>query len=255
MTYGLWLSAGGLQVNEYRQQLIANNIANSETVGFKHDLAVIHQRPVESRTSPHGPLFSHDLLDRLSGGAWVRPTYHNFQQGALTPTGKNLDAAIQGDGFFTVRDPEGLKYTRDGRFTLNPAGALVMSAGDGSAKVLGDDGRPMVLNPKGDAVVIEGDGTVRQGDRKVGKLGLAEFADRQALRKIGNNLFAATSGKPMAASKSVVHGGFVEGSTQDALSGMVDMIEVTRAHELNARMITLQDETIGRVVNTVGRVA
>jgi flagellar basal body rod protein FlgG len=252
---GRWLSTGGLQVNQYRQQLIANNIANSETAGFKHDLAVIHERPMESRTAADGASFGHELLDRLSGGTWVRPTYHSFQQGPLEPTGRGLDAAIQGDGFFTIRDAQGTRYTRDGRFVMNAAGELARAAGDGNAKVLDDAGQPIVIDPKGEEVVIDGNGTVRQGRTVVARLGLAEFADRNVLRKIGNNLFEAGGARPLTAGNTVVQGGFVEGSTQDPLKGLVEMIEVTRAHEMNARMITLQDQTIGQAANTVGRAA
>ncbi len=82
MTYGLWLSAGGLQINQYRQDIVSNNLANVDTAGFKRDLAVIHERPVEAHNA-NGPSLGHKLLDRLSGGNWVRPTYTSFEQGGL----------------------------------------------------------------------------------------------------------------------------------------------------------------------------
>jgi flagellar basal-body rod protein FlgF len=252
MTYGLWLSAGGLQVNQYRQEILTNNMANVDTVGFKRDLAVIHERQVEAATSG-GAAYSNRLLDRLGGGNWVRPTYTDFEQGGLLHTGADLDAAIEGKGFFTVRDGNELRYTRDGRFTLSPKGQLVLATGNGSTQVLDDAGRPIQIDAKGEKITISADGTIRQGRTPVAKLGVAEFSDPQQLRKVGKNLFRATEGRPQAPQDSSVRGGFVEDSAQNATTGLVDIIEVTRAHELNARMITLQDQTIGQAVNTVGR--
>ena len=253
MSYGLWLSAGGLQVNRYRQEIVTNNLANVETVGFKRDLAVIHERPVESQGTAAGPRYAHQLLDRLSGGNWVRPTYTNFDQGDLVRTGGDLDTAIHGDGFFTIRDGNNTRYTRDGRFTLNPQGELVMVAGQGRAKVLDTAGRPITLDPGGGEIAIGRDGSIRQGKTLVARLGVVEFADRQALGKVGGNLFTAVGTRPTAPQNSEVHGGFIERSAQNPLTGLVEMIEVSRALELNARMISLQDQTIGQAVNTVGR--
>lgn len=254
MTYGLWLSAGGLQVNQYRQEIVTNNLANVETVGFKRDLAVIHERPMESRQDPEGMRFGHRLLDQLGGGNWVRPTHTNFEQGGLVHTGGDLDAAVEGDGFFTVREGNELRYTRDGRFTINPTGELVMVTGDGRVKVMDESGRPFQIDPKGGKISIGGDGSIHQGKTLLGKLGIVEFDDQQALRKKGRNLFQALGERPVAPRNSTVHGGFIERSAQSPITGLVEMIEVTRAHQLNAQMISLQDQTIGQAANTVGRV-
>ncbi|MCP4594368.1 MAG: flagellar hook-basal body protein [bacterium] len=255
MTYGLWLSAGGLQVNQYRQDIVTNNLANVETPGFKRDLAVIHERQVEAQSSADGLGWGHRLLDRLSGGNWVRPTYTDFGQGGLARTESGLDAAIEGEGFFSVLESGEPRFTRDGRFTLNPAGEVVMVAGDGQARVLDDSGSPITLDPAGGKITISQDGTISQDETQVAKLGIVEFADRQTLRKVGGNLFESTGAQPTAAQNSKVHGGYVESSAQNPITGLVEMIEATRAHDLNARMIMLQDQTVGQAVNTVGRVS
>ncbi|MCK4658374.1 MAG: flagellar hook-basal body protein [Phycisphaerae bacterium] len=256
MTYGLWLSVGGLQVNQYRQEIITNNLANVETVGFKRDLAVIHERPVEAYQNPDGARYGHRLLDRLGGGNWVRPTYTNFDQGSLVHTGGDLDAAIAGDGFFTVREGDDLRYTRDGKFTLNRQGELVMAANQGRTKVLDNAGKAVQINTTDGKIKIAGDGTITQGagNTVVAKLGVVEFADRQGLRKVGKNLFVSIGDPPRAPQNSQVHGGYIERSAQNPMTGLVEMIEATRAMELNARLITLQDQTIGEAVNKVGRV-
>ncbi len=253
MTYGLWLSAAGLQANQYRQNLMANNMANVDTVGFKKDLAVMRERLVESRGGQGMP-FRHDLLNRLSGGTFVSPTYHSFAEGPLIRTGNPLDAAIKGDGFFSVQVGNKVRYTRDGRFTTNEKNELVMVANGGRAKVLGETGFPIVLLPNARRTEIGADGTVRQDGVAVGKVGLVEFADRNTLRKVGGNLFLATGAPGQPAQDSVVVTRAVEGSTVNPVAGLAELIEVTRAYQLNAQMISLQDATIGQAVSRVGRI-
>ena len=96
-SYGLWLSAAGMQVNDHKQALLANNMANINTTGFKHDLAVVTQRQIESRALAGGQRYAHEVLDEMSGGVNVRPSHHSFAQGAIEHTGGSLDVAIQGD--------------------------------------------------------------------------------------------------------------------------------------------------------------
>ena len=255
MTYGLWLSAGGLQVNEYRQAIGANNLANADTVGFKHDLALIRQRRVESQTSPDGTRFGNPLYDNLSGGTWVQPTLHTFRQGDLVPSSNPLDLAIDGAGFFAVSDGREVHYTRDGRFTTNRAGELVMVAGGGRQRVTNQSGSPIKLTPGLGKLAVSRDGTIKQGETVIGQIRVVEFADRQQLRKVGANLFTATDGaEPLKPNASRVHSGFTERSTVNPMEALAATIEVARAYELNAKLISLQDETLGQAVNTVGRV-
>ncbi len=253
MTYGLWLSAAGMQGNQYRQNLMANNMANVDTAGFKRDLAVIRERSVESQAAPDGARGA-NLLDRLSGGSFVAPTYHSFDEGPLVQTGNPLDVAVKGDAFLQVRIGNEVQYTRDGRFTVNENNELVMVANGGRAKVLGENGLPIVLAPNAGKTEIAADGTIRQDNVAVDKVGLVEFADRNTLRKVGGNLFTATAGAGQPAQSSSLMSGVVEGSTVDPVAGLAEMIEVSRAYQLNAQMITLQDMTVGQAVSRVGRI-
>jgi flagellar basal body rod protein FlgG len=256
MIYGLWMSAGGLQVNEYRQSLAANNLANVDTVGFKEDLAVIHERRVESAVDPMQRVYSNALLDLQTGGTWVRPTHVSFAQGTLEHTGNPHDAAISGRGFFTVSDGDDTRYTRDGRFTVTPATQeLVLVAGNGKHKVLGEDGRPMVIPKRTGRFSIARDGTVRLGETVVGRLGVVDFEDPPLLRKVGENLFEYVgSGRPAPAEADVL-GNYIERSTVNPARTLVNVIEVARAYELNARLLAMQDETLGLAAQRVGRVA
>lgn len=252
--YGLWLSAAGMKVNQHRQTIHANNMANANTTGFKHDLAVVTERRVESRESPGSFRFRHPVLAGLAGGVDVRPTFHAFDQGAIEPTGRPLDVAIRGDGFFAVTDGQDTRYTRDGEFTTNTDGELVLSAGNGRWHVLTDAGPPIKLDPAGEKVAIGPDGTVRQGRNVLGRIALYTTEDKQSLRKIGENLF-----EPRDTTMQPMRGTLVprsrEASTYDVMQGLASMIEVSRSYELNSRLLQLQDALTGQAVSTVGRLA
>jgi flagellar basal-body rod protein FlgG len=252
-SYGLWLSAAGMKVNQHRQTILANNMANANTTGFKHDLAMVTQRRVESRASAGGLDYAHPVLDGLVGGLNVRPTCHDFSQGTIEWTGKPLDVAIRGDGFLAVSDGAQTRYTRDGELAINEAGELVLAAGEGRWRVLDDTGARITLSDKGGRVSVSSNGTIRQGDAAVARLGLATADNEASLRKVGENLF-----DPEGAKMVPIQGEFRpesrEESNFDVMSGLVEMIEASRAYQLNATLIQLQDQLSGQAVTTVGRV-
>ncbi len=253
-SYGLWLSAAGMKVNQYRQTILANNMANASTTGFKQDLAVVEQRRVESLSSASGGPFMHSILDDLAGGLNVRPTYQNFAQGRIERTGRPLDVAIDGDGFFAVSDGEVIRYTRDGQFTFNTEGELVMVAGQGRWKVLDDAESPIVVDESAGEVSVLEDGTIRQGSTVVGTLGLMTTQDKQSLRKIGENLFEA-KGVQMTPIEGRLVSESREESNFDVMGGLATMIEAARAYELNSTLLKLQDQLTGQAVAKVGRVS
>ncbi len=254
MSYGLWLSAAGMQANEYRQSLVANNMANVDTVGFKHDFAVFHERQMESAAKAAEGRWANPLLRDLTGGLWARPTYTSFAQGALDETGRDLDAALFGNGFFAVSDGQETRYTRDGRFVIADDGTLTLAAGDGKYAVLDAAGAPVTLDPAAGRINFGKNGTVTQDGEPVAQLGVVDFADHSLLRKTGESLFQDTGDQSAAPADAQVHGGYVERSTVDPINNLVSMIEVSRAYELNARMITMQDTMNGQAVARVGRI-
>ena len=185
----------------------------------------------------------------------MSPTYHSFIQGPAISTGNPLDLAIDGDAFFAVHIDDQVRYTRDGRFTTNERNQLIMVANEGRARLLDNHGLPIVLLPaqSGRPAIAE-NGTVSQGGTTVGRIGLFEFADRSSLRKTGGNLFRDASGEARTAKLSSIRSGVLEGSTVDPVDGLAAMIEVSRAYQLNAQMISLQDTTIGQAVGRLGRI-
>jgi flagellar basal-body rod protein FlgF len=252
MIYGLWLSAAGLQVNEYRQAVIANNLANVDTAGFKRDLAVFRERLTESRSGTGRMGLSDPVLDDLSGGTWLNPTATDFSQGPLEGGGP-LDVAMEGDGFFTVQADKEVRYTRDGRFTLTAGGDLVTVAG--GYKVLDRSGQPIHLGQiETGEVLVDGGGRIQVDGREAATLGVTDFADRRLLVKAGRDTFDGRYAKPVKAT-GVVRQGHYEGSSVEPTTEMVNMIEAARLYQLNATLISLQDGMAGRAVNDVGRVA
>ncbi|MEE8169281.1 MAG: flagellar hook-basal body protein [Phycisphaerae bacterium] len=255
MIYGLWQSAAGLQAQKLRLDVFANNVANVDTPGFKPDAISLVERLTASQGGTalgEAPYPPHPTLDRQTGGVTFSPTYTDFSTAAPVTTGNALDLAIDGDGFFSVRTEQGVRYTRNGRLTMRVDGTLVTAAG--AFEVLSTAGRPIRVNPSAGAIQVGADGRVRQGDTVLARLGIVDFADRQRLEKTGRNLFEANGAPPKAATGEVRQFAY-ESSGVNSVTGLVRMIEAQRAYQLNATMITIQDQTLGRVVNDVGRLA
>lgn len=253
-SYGVWLSAAGMKVNEHRQEVLANNMANAQTTAFKQDLAVIRERAVESRENEHGFEFRHPVLDNLPGGVNVRQSHHDFSQGPIDHTRRPLDVAIVGDGFFVVSDGETQRYTRNGEFAVNAEGELVLAAADGRWRVLDDTDQEFTFDPELEEPRVSSNGTIRQGDEVIGQLQLVTVDDQQHLRKLGENLYELTEGIPTKVSGRVEPGA-LENSNFDVMTGLATMIEASRAYEMNANLLRMQDQMTDRVVTTVGRLS
>lgn len=252
MVYGSYLSAGGMLVNQYRMEVLANNLANAETTGFKQDLTVVRERMPQHMEDLVGFEASDPRLDGMTGGSLVAPTHTSFTQGPIEKTDRALDVALRGPGFFRVQTEAGERYTRDGRFMVDEQGGLVTVAGH--HPVLDESGSPITV-PAGlrDAVRISASGDVGAGDQSLGTLGRVAFEDTSLLRKQGGNLIQSLGAEPQSLTSDLAVGA-VERSTVDPVREMVSMIEVSRAYQMNATLLGLSDSTLGRAVNDVGRV-
>lgn len=251
MVYGLYLSADGLLAQQYRQDVIANNMANVDTPGFKADRIAFAERLNESmlRQSPGARLPS---LDPSTGGLFGTPVYTDYAQGNIIPSNNPLDLAILDNGFLTVQTPEGDRYTRDGRLVADQDGTLRHAASGGA--VLDERGRAIAIDPAAKGLVkIDQLGRVSQGDTVIGRLSLVDFEDRQALEKVGQNLYDSQAARQIAATGEIKQGAY-EASGVEPASALVDMISAARAYEMNVSLISMQDETLGRAVNEVGRI-
>ncbi|MBV8924540.1 MAG: flagellar basal-body rod protein FlgF [Bradyrhizobium sp.] len=220
--------------------VVANNIANVNTSGYKAD----HMLFEEYLTSgAHEDNFKG--ADRRVSYVQDRGTFRDFTEGGLEQTNNPLDVAISGNAFLTVQSAGGERYTRDGNLQINSTGQLVTANGD---LVLGNSG-PIVFQPTDHDIAISGDGTitVQEGTARTdsirGKLRLVSFADAQKLLKQGNNLYAAgEGGAPQQDTKSTVRQGFVEKSNVSSVVEMSRMIELNRAYSNMANMLSQQSD-------------
>ena len=251
MIYGLWQSVGGLQAQDYRQTVLTNNLANAETPGFKPQRVAFVERLNASLTKG-GPAARLASLDGMTGGVFEGPTYTDYTQGPITTSTNPLDVAINGDGFLRVQTRGGVRVTRDGRLAMTKDGKLVHAASGGA--VLDNIGRPIVFNPNSGAKIkIDTAGTIYEGDAKLAKLGFVDFRDRQVLEKDGQNLLSTHQAREIAATGQIEQF-HQEESGVEPVAALTDMISASRAYQLNATMISLQDESLGRVVNELGRI-
>ncbi|HEY1921535.1 MAG TPA: flagellar hook-basal body protein [Tepidisphaeraceae bacterium] len=251
MIYGLYLSASGVITNSYRQDVIANNIANAETVGFKKDLAVLQQRPTAAQET--GQLNHTDpLLENIGGGLLAARAAVDTRPGEYEPTGNNMDTALDGNGFFAVTSAGKTHLTRNGQFILNRSGTLALSTNPAQA-VLDEKKAPIVLDGT-QPITIASDGTITQSGKVVARIGLFDAGDPASLRKDGATLLSIPDGTKLTPANPIVRTGFIERSNVDPASEMVELMDTQRQLEANANMIHIQDETLDKLVNDVGKI-
>lgn len=248
MIRGLYTAASGMMVEAARQEIISNNMANSETVGFKKDMSLqrsFPQLPVvrtgEGKKFPNLP-----VIGQLGLGSLVDRIFTSHNQGDLLETGRALDIAILGEGFFVVDTPQGLRYTRSGAFSRDGEKYLVTDQGH---RVMGMDGPLRVDDGE---MSLDEQGRIYSNGVLQGQLRLSAFTDANRLHKTGGNLFAAGEDIDPIAFSGQTRQGFLETSNVDALQEMVQMMAALRAYETNQRMILAQDEILGKAVNEVG---
>ena len=250
----LQVARTGLDAQNERMRVIANNLANVNTTGFKKDRAqfetLAYQQIVAAGAASGGDnKFATGTA--LGSGVQVGATARIDTQGSLTTTGNSLDMAIEGAGFFQVSMPDGrTAYTRDGNFNLSAEGQIVTSAGMPLS--------PAIQVPEGaESITIGADGTVSAklaGQSEVSELGkieTARFVNVAGLQALGNNLLVETpaSGAPQvgaagADGRGAIRQGSLEGSNVNIVEELVDMIETQRAYEVNSKMISSTDQML-----------
>ncbi len=224
---------------ERQLDVVANNIANVNTAGFKADSSLF-----EEYLMPGAHEDNFVGGDRRLSYVQDRGTFHDLTQGPVEQTKNPLDLAISGNAFLVVQTAAGERYTRDGGLQLNSQGQLVTAAGN---PVLGGSG-PIVLQPTDHDVNVSPDGTITvvegtgRTDSIRGKLRLVSFADAQKLLKEGSNLYSASEGAAQADTKSQVEQGYIEKSNVNAVTEMSRMIEVTRAYTQIATMLQQESD-------------
>ena len=228
-------SQGALRQQERIAHIVSNNLSNAQTVGFKKD----------------EPFFQHLLgesLDSLQNGP-ITDVRTIFQKGTIQKTGNDLDLGIDGEGFFKVKTPDGIRYTRAGNFAMNKENMLVTNGG---FAVLGVKDK-ILLNGK--SVVIAPDGMVQVDGNQVGQLALVTFSNLNSLKKEGGNLFRLDDLQEEAkVSDPHILQGTLETSNVNPIEEMVNLVDSLRSYESCLKSIQSQDDMDNRAVNDLGRV-
>lgn len=256
MNYGLYVTASGISTAMARQDILSNNLANVNTVGFKPMMSAVRARDVV-RVEDALPFADSDaMLERLGAGVMPTATRRSGAQGALERTDRPLDVALEGKGFLVAErgaGREGLRLTRDGRLALNGAGELVTAAGGepvlgvGNARITLDASLP---------IEIRGDGAVAQRGAVVARLRVADVDEPSRLAPDGGGMLRAPRGELLElrdGAARVVQGA-VEKSAVNPISTMMAVQGASRRAQGGFRMISTIDETMRMAIARLGRV-
>ena len=247
MIKGIYTSAVGLMPNKLKIDVIANNLANVTTVGFKKDnifIRILKKSSLELVENGGNELSGLDITE-----------YTSFDQGRLRETGNPLDLAISGEGFFVVETSRGVRYTRNGSFTIASDGTVVTMDGD---PVLGEGGRiviPDIYKNSKSKIKITEKGEIVVGDTVVDKLRIVWFRDLSKLRKDSATMFYSTdNAEPIELGEDSykVYQGFLEESNVNPIEELVRMIEASRIYETGTKSLKTQDDSLAKA-NEVGK--
>ncbi|MCX7015747.1 MAG: flagellar basal-body rod protein FlgF [Candidatus Sumerlaeota bacterium] len=256
----LYIALSSAMALERHLDVVANNMANTNTVGYKQDVAQFESLlpdtdsilpdpdlPPDQQPSkpPQSPLVGPYFVN-------MRGTFTDFAQGDLRETNNPLDLALQGPGFFAVETPQGERYTRAGAFVLNSKGELTTPDG---ARVLGEGG-PIVLTSA--RISVADDGSILQDANPVGRFRVVQFDDLRALDKTGANLFQVgdANAAPRASvpeDGTVVRQNTLEYSNVNMISEMVRLIQTERSYTMAEKAIKTIDEAAQTAIGGVLR--
>jgi flagellar basal-body rod protein FlgF/flagellar basal-body rod protein FlgG len=250
MYYGLYTSAAGANAQTHKVEVLSNNLANVNTVGFKRELALLEARQseaIERGLASRGT----GALDDVGGGVRMNATFTDFSPGTMQLTHIPTDLAIDPpDVFFQVQRGSEKLLTRAGNFQLSNEGVLVTAQGD---PVLSSEGDPIALDPSLPMRFLP-DGNVEQAGERI-EIALVRPKNLAGLRKLGENYFAADRTAQLApAEDRRVLSGRLEMSAVNPVEEMVELITASRAYEANVRIIQQHDTATSQLISRMLRV-
>lgn len=250
MIKGLYTAASGMMVQLAKQDVVANNIANSNTNGYKRQLAVTSSFPqmlisrMEGNPSGNHITNNVESVGGLGTGVGLAGIYTDFSMGSLLGTGNNEDFAIGNDGYFVVETPQGDRYTRSGSFKVNFDGLLTTKQG---FPVLDDQDEYIFVEP---GYAIDRQGAITQQGEEIARLKVVTFDDAQSLSKVGENLYAGTD--PIIAEEPDIRQGYLEQSNVNAVQEMVILLGAVRGYETLQKVVQAEDELNQSAIDKVG---
>jgi flagellar basal-body rod protein FlgF len=272
MLRGFYTAASGMIAEQRKTDLLTNNMANSNTPGFKVDQSSLRAFPelllqrMGEQTVPVDNAFTlatQSKVGSVNTGVYMQEVLPKFLQGDLQETQNKTDMALQdlnpnstSSVFFTVKDQDGkVKYTRNGNFTLDSEGYLTTASG---LYVLDNKGNQIHLN--GEDFSVNSDGKVSEQGTQVGSLGIAFAANPKGLVKEGDGLYRMKNNSALPQTSTIpnasfrVNQGFLERSNVDVSQSMTDMLSAYRSFEANQKVLQAYDHSMDKAVNDVGRV-
>jgi flagellar basal-body rod protein FlgG len=248
----------GALSNETRLNIIANNLANANTAGYKAD-KVAFQDVFQRMASDYSPDARNDLQQKnllprplIVAKPRLAEQTVDMSQGSLEPTGNTFDLALSGPGFFRVQTPQGQFLTRNGQFYRNNQGQLVTNQG---YPVLGQSGTIDI--PEGKVVSVTAGGQILVDNQIVGALGIVDVANPKELQKVGQSFFIGAKGaqpatQPVDITKTTVNQGYIEKPNVEVVTEMVGMIEAHRSFEAYTKIISSAQDMDKDVTSKVG---
>lgn len=266
MVKGLYTAYTGMVEEQRRLDVLSNNLANSDTVGFKKEGTVnqAFRNMLAIKIKDTGTYNMNMGIGDIRLGDKVGETYVDWSQGSFEVTDVLSDVAIAGQGFFAVSHANNdgtraIRYTRDGSFTVDSNGYLRTAAGDyvlnrfGAANSADNEGNYVRVNPlRKYSIATNGD--VYQDNVVIGNIGLVDFANYDFLTKTADNLIIPVNGAQMIEATGTLQQGMLESANVNVIDEMVNMITIQRAYEAGQKMIQTEDATLEQAVNNVGRV-
>jgi flagellar basal-body rod protein FlgF len=269
MIRGLYTAASSMLAHMRRQEVLSNDLANANTVGFRGDETELKafpqlflQRLFDTNRDSNQQVLPTRDVGGLNTGLMVDQVTTSFKEGNVRETHNPLDMAIRDTAgpnsppaFFAVQTPNGTEFTRDGSFTRNANGELITNQGN---RVLGAGGAPIVVPDARDGEIrVDPNGAISINNQPVGQLQIVTFANPEALDKPGNTLFAQNvrSGPPTPSNPGdyQVQQFAQELSNVDPVRSMAEMLDTMRAYEMNQKMVQTQDEMLGHAVNDIAK--
>ncbi len=240
MLRGLYTATAGMVSEMSAIDVLTNNLANADTVGFKEDFETLVRQGANPLSYGEGGLVRATGVLNIQTGV-------DLTQGSLRQTGNPLDLALQGPGMFAIRNGQGIVYTRNGRFHLSATRQLVTLEG---LPVLGANSQPITLpDPQGQPIVIRDNGTIQVGTQAVGQIGIFTAAGWQ---KAGNGGYTPT-GPVTVSSTILVKQGMLEAANLDLTQAMGSIMTAERAYEASVQMQHMQDQLAQQAANDIGK--
>ncbi len=224
--------------------VVANNLANLSTTGFKSETVLFEEYLTPVQDAEGNEVIIHLVQDY--------GIYRNLEEGRFTHTGNDLDIALRGNGYLVVEAEDGTQqYTRNGNLRLSDEGVLTVSSG---APVLDMDGRKIQFEPDENDIDISRDGTLNTNRGMKAKLNLVEFENEHSLQKVGNNLFKEGTEAPIPSPATKLIQGMLESSNVNPILEMTRMIQISRSYQSAAKLMQANDELTRKAIEKLGKI-